>query len=319
MKESGMTASGISRVIGRNSSTVERFLIANGFTNEGNEVVFSSFEKSEIKRLYEDERMNAVEVWQQMFVNKCCKETVERYIRKTGMSRGMGRGSYNKTIVHDYFKEIDTPNKAYILGYTSADGSVSSGKNVRFELTSEDVEILEFIKKEMKINTSIHTYKREGRNDTCVLYASSIDLVKDLERYHVVTNKQGKDFPIPDIPEEYMRDFIRGYFDGDGSVFPRPDGTYRASICCSETFAFELESILLNLGILNSEKCNVVDMRKYGINIFSIRIDNQHSVEKFAKYIYRDNHFSLSRKRDRFTKHINRHANTEITCSKQVS
>lgn len=115
-----------------------------------------------------------------------------------------------------------------------------------------------------------------------------------------------------------MSDFIRGYFDGDGSIFYREKGRYRVSICGSKTFISELESLLISESVIEKRKSNIVNMNKYGINIYHLRISNQLSVDNFAKYIYREGTFSLARKRELFQKHYYRHANTEII-SKETS
>lgn len=320
MKEDGYNASEIARYLKRGSSTIERLLKKNGYKNTGNTILFTQQEKELIEHLYTAKRMNSLEVWESNFKDRCCSKTIELYIKNSGLSRGRGRGMYNKSINHRYFQRIDSPDKAYLLGNVTADASVSNGKTLRFEVSSKDVEILDYAKTQLNVDTDIHTYQREGRNDTCVLNASSIDLVNDLVNYNVVKNKQSQDFGLPDIPREYMRDFMRGYFDGDGSVFKKSDGRYGVSICCTETFAKESLSMLVGFGIItNPRATNIVDMRKYGIDIFHLRLITKDSINKFAKYIYRDGYFSLNRKREIFEQHAKRHANTEITCKVQAS
>ena len=53
----------------------------------------------------------------------------------------------------NYFDELDTPNKAYILGFFYADGNVGKDNySIQIALQSRDVHILNEMKKEFKIN-----------------------------------------------------------------------------------------------------------------------------------------------------------------------
>mgnify|MGYP001581424191 CR=1 FL=1 len=104
---------------------------------------------------------------------------------------------------------------AYVLGFWFADGYMRIEKSYRVVISSKDKQILEDISKALESDHPI----KESKSDGC----SSISfhskyLYKSLQRRGGFRCK-GRTITFPRIPKKYLRDFIRGYFDGDGSVF----------------------------------------------------------------------------------------------------
>ncbi len=112
-------------------------------------------------------------------------------------------------------------NQAYIIGFLGADGNVNSKENrIDLELWKEDHEILEKIKTEIKCEREIKIYQCANGYEKHKLYFSSEQIKNDLEKFHIVPNKTySEDYDFPSIiKENYIVDYIRGLFDGDGSV-----------------------------------------------------------------------------------------------------
>ena len=117
----------------------------------------------------------------------------------------------------DYFKVIDSEQKAYWLGFIAADGCVGTHMNtVRIDLKSTDKTHLE------KLRSSIHGDQpivSSHRGASCYLDMNSKDMVQDLIRYGITPNKSlTLDINFDLIPFDLLHHFIRGYFDGDGSI-----------------------------------------------------------------------------------------------------
>lgn len=119
-----------------------------------------------------------------------------------------------------YFEVIDTPNKAYFLGFLYADGSVTDDDtNIKYTINliikKSDIEIVESFRNELKTNQVICV---RDVDNTVGIRISSKKMVKDLVRLGCMQAKTHKlEFP------EWLRDglirhFIRGYFDGDGCI-----------------------------------------------------------------------------------------------------
>jgi len=108
---------------------------------------------------------------------------------------------------------------AYVLGYWFADGYMRIDKSYRIVFTSSDKLILSNIRKAF---SSTHPLKRrtelKGGSYTWTLSIFSKHLYSQLIKLGG-TRRKSKDMRFPYVPRNYRPDFIRGYFDGDGSVF----------------------------------------------------------------------------------------------------
>lgn len=104
---------------------------------------------------------------------------------------------------------------AYVLGFWFADGYMRKEKSYRVSFTSNDREIIEQIRHVTKSSNPIYTNKRD-KSLTLVIHSKKI--YKKLTRLGGLRGKSLK-IVFPEIPSKYIKDFIRGYFDGDGSVF----------------------------------------------------------------------------------------------------
>ena len=109
---------------------------------------------------------------------------------------------------------------AYVLGFFTADGNMIKNKRgahfISIQIT--DGRLLEKIKKSLRSNHKI--YVREGganRKTNYQLQMGSKEIYSDLLALGIKPNKS-KSVALPKIPEVFMPDFVRGYFDGDGSV-----------------------------------------------------------------------------------------------------
>lgn len=113
---------------------------------------------------------------------------------------------------------------AYVLGFLFADGYVF--KNPRGScftcFCSTDKEIIENIRNALHSNHKIGIRVRDSRFLTKPLYVLQIgskDLFAHLRTFGIVQNKSLTiKFPRH-VPKEFLGDFIRGYFDGDGNVY----------------------------------------------------------------------------------------------------
>lgn len=111
-----------------------------------------------------------------------------------------------------------TTNMAYILGFILADGCIIKGTykgysdSLKFGVQLRDLDILEKIKKELKAKHKIS----KVRSAVYLSIASQI-MVNDLKKLNISYRKSLRE-KIPDVQPKYIRDFIRGIIDGDGSI-----------------------------------------------------------------------------------------------------
>jgi hypothetical protein len=133
-----------------------------------------------------------------------------------------------------YFSNIDTYNKAWLIGFLAADGTVRKEVNtIKIGLSARDKEILEKIKEEVAIERTIKEYTSQNGFDIVELEWSSYQQKQDLAKYGVVPNKTYLENHLPTFEnEKYTLAYILGYFDGDGSISVSKDGYLRFRLCC---------------------------------------------------------------------------------------
>lgn len=139
----------------------------------------------------------------------------------------MSKYFYNE----DYFKTIDSANKAYWLGFLYADGCITSvykndelrRMNLEISLCAEDRHHLEKFRDCIESNLTIrdktiHSGNKEYYANRLAVYSTK--MCKDLYKLGCTPRKTYTvTFPTYDIvPHEFMRDFVRGFFDGDGCI-----------------------------------------------------------------------------------------------------
>lgn len=140
----------------------------------------------------------------------------------------------NKLYSYDvnFFKKIDNEEKAYWLGFLYADGNVYSknykknnqGKHViDISLSIIDIEHLEKFKKAIKTNAPVSIRETRCNNKifkACRFSINNKEMTEDIIKLGCVPNKSLiLDFPNENIvPNNLLRHFIRGYFDGDGWI-----------------------------------------------------------------------------------------------------
>lgn len=205
---------------------------------------------------------------------------------------------YNRKyqVNHNYFSSIDNQDKAYILGFLLGDGNIDSVKyRIGVMINERDSEILDFMKIQLESGAPIHN----AANSCKVLRISSYSLVKDLSKYNMIPRKTYS-LELPGIRPDLMRHMIRGLFDADGSVVVSLSrGKYfnpSVTICgtldvCNSILGIVREEV----GILGG------NVYSYDYSIPVITIGGRNQVGSFAQWLYKDAHFFLSRKHNKFT------------------
>jgi hypothetical protein len=137
----------------------------------------------------------------------------------------IGLKSHHRTGVNsltkDYFHVIDTPMKAYILGLLTADGSVSNAGQVTLALHEKDRSLVEAVRNELAPGARITRYCT--RTTPMVRFSvSSPEVVTDLARHGVIPIKTLRTRWPLELPEQFEKSYLCGYFDGDGSLHQDP-------------------------------------------------------------------------------------------------
>jgi hypothetical protein len=200
------------------------------------------------------------------------------------------------TVNYEYFKRWSN-NMAYILGFIYADGCVEDNDSrLNIRLQYDDIELLEKIKKELCYTGKVTKYNSkigDKKYKSCKLQISSIDMISDLKKLGLTSNKSLV-LQFPNVPKEYIIDFIRGYFDGDGCI-DRPEYP-RIRICSgSEMFLCQLQKSLVKFGF--TEK---VIGKKKNHNVYDICYSYKETMKLYNLFYENVNCMFLKRKKDKF-------------------
>jgi intein-encoded DNA endonuclease-like protein len=121
---------------------------------------------------------------------------------------------YNKNFFKSWNSEM-----AYILGFLFADGNIIiTRRNTHFvSFYTADESLLEKIKHIILSDHKI-SLRAVRSGNVYRLQIGSKEWFDDLIKLGLVPNKTSRMF-LPEIPHDYIGDFVRGYFDGDGNVW----------------------------------------------------------------------------------------------------
>jgi intein-encoded DNA endonuclease-like protein len=153
----------------------------------------------------------------------------------------------HKEVNQNFFKQW-SPEMAYVLGFFTADGNIVKNKRgshfISLEIT--DRELLEKIRSILGSDHKITDRKRRENWKTAYrLQIGSKEMFNDLKILKVRPKKDSSGI-IKIIPENLLKDFIRGFFDGDGFVcrYKRKDRNEKMISC---GFVFSEKEFLENI------------------------------------------------------------------------
>ena len=239
--------------------------------------------------------------------------------------KGIGGRKRQCTLNENYFQELDSKDKAYFLGFIYADGFItkpSQGQNI-LGLTLAEIEPIDKFKKYIQTNKKVGYYKKtnsySNKSYEYKLALNSDKLVSDIEKLGVVERKT-LTLTFPNLREDLIPHFIRGYFDGDGSVFLYKDSRKEYSyneylginICGTKEF---LVALTKHLPFLEEGQCIYKEKRRE-TNCWNLKMTSNIRSLELYHYMYKDcDDLYLSRKREKFENFIKDKGSTTIITS----
>lgn len=274
------------------------------FTKEEIEQLTNEFSDSEIANLkgiaYSAVRKARLFYGVKTFTQKTglvrIKETGE--LRRKGSVRGVLRSD---NLIVDYFKDIDTPEKAYWLGMLLADGWVTCRNNVPKEvglaLKLEDKNAVEQLKRDVRYSGKIvdkvnkNSYAA-GESRLATLRITCQKFTEYTIAAGIKERKSGK-LKVPEGAFKFPSSFCRGYFDGNGSINSRNF----CFICVSENFNTELKDFIEKYAQTElSSTCQI--SQNTGKPVW--RLTGYRQDRKVLSWMYRSPGFRLERKHKEF-------------------
>lgn len=207
-----------------------------------------------------------------------------------------------------FFDAIDNEHKAYWLGFMLADGYlVNSGhakESFGITLNIEDEYILQEFQKDLKTSYPIHEYQNLNSFDdksfvskSCKLVIKSKQIFSRLKELGFSAEKSyNASIPIKDIPEALISHFVRGYFDGDGSL-SKAGGKYH-------TYDFKITGTYeVVTGIMKILHKDVKTSQRFpdrNNNNWQLVLCGDKQIHRICEWMYKDATIYLQRKFERY-------------------
>ena len=225
------------------------------------------------------------------------RTSITTHLKKLGIYRKYG-AIYTQN--DNFFDIIDNEKKAYWLGVLYADGCVRNPSIVVF--SSKDKDWVEDFKKDIETDRPIkREFHKKYQKEIWKLSISSHKLYEDLCK-HGCIDRKSKIIRMPNISENLIRHFIRGYFDGDGCatfLFSTKTNKHRTlrTMFCSGSKDF-LEDILKIIPIQPSPSI-IWHSNGKGTGVWNVQFGPNNSLILYD-YFYKDSTIWLKRKKDIF-------------------
>jgi len=208
----------------------------------------------------------------------------------SNLRRSQDYDSRKYTINDLFFNKIDNELNAYWLGFLMADGYVNQNRNI-VELALKDFDMIDFFKNDLDSTAPSRILIKKNVKKIIIC---SKRIVNDLVELGCV-QKKSLILKFPIVPQHLEHHFIRGYFDGDGSVWWKTDKN-QLVFSFMGTLDF-MEKIQNRLSFLNS-KAQI--KKKNNENIYRYEISGNQKAKQFYIYLYKDATRFLLRKKQRF-------------------
>lgn len=221
--------------------------------------------------------------------------TIRRWADILGYSYHVGI-HYKYTFDRDKFKEINTEEDAYWLGFITADGCIIRDNTLQIKLAEKDRGHLEKFAKYMGLDDKQikEILKKEvggaytKDNPVVTIKICSIDVVNNLKEKNIFPRKSGKEIPYICKNIELEKSYIRGLIDGDGCLSNgKQDGI--SLVGSKDICQYVLDFINNNI---QQTKTHVLTKG----TIYTIDFNGRILVRKIANFIYRNSSIYLDRK-----------------------
>lgn len=198
----------------------------------------------------------------------------------------MSKYEYNKEI----FSTIQTEEEAYWLGFLLADGYNIDDKMIRVDI--KDKGHLEKLSKLIYPKGDKPVAVRDLGFGPIYYFSCNILSIVESLRMHGIVPRKSKIAKMPNINKNLVRHFIRGLFDGDGSICYTMDKNYRRyqfNIVGTEELLLDVKNFILN------DLCLNLSHGKMKM-IYRIYKKGNQQIMTLLNWLYEDSNVYLERK-----------------------
>ena len=214
-------------------------------------------------------------------------------------THNLQRLSQDRYAINHLFMDNWTEKSAYFFGFVAADGhllrkdEIKNQTSIQFELAEKDMDILEKIKEALEAEVPI----AKSTRNTCKFSISNARIFKKLIEYGIPEIDKTHLMKWPSrLPAEFYAPFIRGVFDGDGSVW-FSENSLRSSFLGTADLLEGIKNVLPFP--TDTISINYRGNAPKGADVYAFKLGPQHSLRLF-EWLYADATIFSERKRKKF-------------------
>lgn len=224
------------------------------------------------------------------------RQTIAKYLRESGHDVINYQNLCN--IDEHVFDNIDTEEKAYWLGFLYADGSIGSNEfKLELNISANDIDHMKKFKTFMKSTVKDRIDISKGsRYPICRFSVRNKNIWNQLNSKGCTPNKT-LTLTFPELTlfsdVKLIKDFIRGYVDGDGTLglYSGKHGRiFNLSIAGTPMFLQGIQSQLGVTGTIRNESCNAYKSQVYTLHYSGLK------ARKVSRILYENANVYLTRK-----------------------
>jgi DNA-binding XRE family transcriptional regulator len=214
--------------------------------------------------------------------------------------RSLGEVKRIHSCDHSFFDVIDTEEKAYWLGFMAADGNVATGRPIiKLALTRKDRDHVLRFAAALKSTHALTDYTTTTGHGGTKFSVASPQLTAGLAKHSIFSNRT---FTLewPDhLDPEYLKHYLRGYFDGDGSWddrrTPEQAPVMQWEIIGDESFCLGAQQYLIETISLRTTK---LDRPQNALRIRRLAYSGRNQASRIYYLMYDGAPVYLPRKRE---------------------
>lgn len=261
-------------------------------------IIFTKEEIANILDLYKNQNKSQKFIGEQYNVSRT---VIKRILRENLEQEQFRKKTYKYYANYDTFKNIDSEEKAYWLGFIAADGCVyqrAENASLIINIHERDAEHLEKFKKFMNTNANVihHVQNKGFSNNTPMvkIVLNNTTMIQDIIDKGVCPRKSLTLKP-PKIDKKYFLSYILGYFDGDGSISELKNKEFSISLVGTKETLEWINSLLSISNFLEKRSKN-------DKNCYYIRCGGCDKPYSIMKRLYDSSPVNLTRKYEKFKK-----------------
>ena len=236
-----------------------------------------------------------------MFPNRTWTGILQRGIKTLQLNRL----SQDRHSIDYHFLDEWTEQSAYLAGYVAADGHIfyhrgeQNKSALQFEIAAYDRDILDKIKEVLHFEGPI----LETSRNTVKMNISNTRIIEMLIEKGIPALNKSSDMKWPStLPKCYQNAFVRGIFDGDGSVYlENSTGRIRTQFLGTENLLMGIKQAM-PFDTSTVSICYRGNTEK-GANIYCLSFSTKHSIA-LLNWLYKDSTIHLDRKYNKFLNFI---------------